>query len=155
MYCSACGTANAQNLKYCTQCGAMLRGGGGRDADASPLITGLLIAAMVAVFIFGMAAVFAMLETMRRDGMGEGVIVTTLVASFLLMLSLEGTFLWVLLRQGVGRGRRRDAEVTSQHATNKLPPAPAQPLIDQAPSIAEGTTRNLDPVRVERPDRNS
>ena len=148
MYCSTCGVAVAQGLSYCNYCGAKLN----RDeSKSSELRAEYLVFAMMAVFIFGLAAITALMGVMKVI---LGVTVETVFAfallPFLLLLVMEGVFIRLLLR------RTRSTDTTSEtaqlkgQATRELDAAQPRVLAEAKPSVTEHTTRAFDPIHVER-----
>ena len=96
MYCSSCGVAVAQGLIYCNYCGAKF--GGGQTEDVSTeLKPGLLVSAMVVVFVFGLVAISILMGMMKAIiHLDAGAILGFAVLCFLIMLALEGVFMRLL-----------------------------------------------------------
>ena len=143
MYCSACGVAIAQGLSYCKNCGARLNDD--RGSKSSEVKPDLLVASMVATFIFGLAAIAVLMGVMKVFlGMDGGQILGLMLFPFLLMLALEGVFIWMLLR------RKKAAEemiaLPNQQATNELDAAQMRVLPEGMASVTEHTTRAFEPL---------
>src|SRR5215471_77854 len=103
MYCSSCGVSVATGLIYCNYCGARLNPVD--RAKSSEVRPESLIAAMGAVFIFGLVAIAVLMGTMKAVlYMDMGQILGLTFLSFLIMMLLEGVFIYLLLR------RKRDTE---------------------------------------------
>ena len=144
MYCSACGVAIAPGLSYCKNCGARLNQDE-RASKSSEVKPDLLVASMVATFIFGLAAIAVLMGVMKVFlGMDGGQILGLMLFPFLLMLALEGVFIWMLLR------RKKAAEETialpNQQATNELDAAQMRVLPEGMASVTEHTTRAFEPL---------
>lgn len=149
MYCSSCGVAVTQGLTYCNRCGAKLnlREDASKSSDVKPEV---LVPSIVATFIFGLfgiTALMGVLKVILKLDIGQIVLVASL--AFLLMLLLEGVFIWLLLR------RRRSAENADdvgqeQRATKELDAVQAQFLAEGRASVTEHTTRAFDPIYSER-----
>ena len=149
MYFSSCGVAVTQGLTYCNRCGARLnrRAGASKSSDVKPEV---LVSSMVATFIFGLFGITALMGVMKvilKLDMGQ--IAPVALLAFLLMLLLEGVFIWLLL------GRRRGAENADdvgqlKRATRELDAAQAQFLAEGRASVTEHTTRAFDPIYSER-----
>src|SRR5437667_5161007 len=118
MYCSACGVAVAQGLSYCNYCGAELNGVRGETRiKSSEVKPEMLVAAMVFVFVFGLAAItFLMLVMKDVLGNGGAVFAFTLL-SFLIMLSIEGVIIRLLLRRKRGTEEADDTMRLKGQAT--------------------------------------
>lgn len=143
MYCSSCGVAMTQGLSYCNHCGAKVIGekGASKSSEVKPET---LVWAMVAVLVFGLAGIVLLMMAMKMVGLNVGQILAFMILSFLIMLSVEGVFIWQLLR------RNRRAEETSDTATKELYAAQARALPEPVPSVTEHTTRAFDPIYSER-----
>lgn len=150
MYCSSCGAPVAQSLSYCNRCGAKV---GGAKGDGRPTELSLdhLVAAVAAVFVFGLAAFVGLLALMK-EGVGfNPVILVAAALSFLLTVVVEAVLVWLLL-SGRRRARREEAAAPrpEEQTTRELGGAQARSLPEGVPSVTEHTTRAFDPVRVER-----
>ncbi|HEX5885159.1 MAG TPA: zinc ribbon domain-containing protein [Pyrinomonadaceae bacterium] len=149
MYCSSCGVAISQGLSYCNHCGAKLnRGESG--VNSSEVKPDLLVTAMVASFVFGLAVITALMGVMKVIlGLPVERVLAFALMPFLLLLIMEGVFIRLLLR------RNQPAEVSGttlseQQATNELDAAQARVLPEATPSVTEHTTRAFDPIYTER-----
>lgn len=143
MYCSICGVAMAQGLSYCNRCGAKVSGEKG--ASTSPEVKPeALVWGMVAVLVFGLAGIVLLMMAMKMVGLNVGQILAFMMLSFLIMLSVEGVFIWHLLH------RKRGAEETGDTATKELYAAQARVLAEPVPSVTEHTTRAFEPIYSER-----
>lgn len=150
MYCSSCGVAVAKGLSYCNQCGAKLLRADRAD-DSQEVRPDMLVASMVATFIFGLVAITILLGVMKNVlGLPVERVLAFGLLPFVLMLILEGVFIRLLLR------RRRDGEETRPptlaegQATNELDAAQARVLPEARPSVTEHTTRAFDPAYRDR-----
>ena len=141
MYCLACGTAATPGLSYCKHCGAELNGKERHSRRTSELPPGLLVPAMVALFILGLGVITGLIAVMRASGLNEGLIGGFVGLAFLLMVVIETIFAWLLLRATVGR-----KGTGGQATTNEL--AAPQPRALAAPpfGVTEHTTRTLEPT---------
>ncbi len=97
---------------------------------------------MTAVFVFGLGAIIFLLMAMRMVFGPEhvGLIVSFTSLSFLIMLAVEGVFVWMLL------GRKKGAK----EAAIEISEAKARSLSEPTFSVTEHTTRTLEPVDRDR-----
>jgi len=154
MYCSTCGAAVKRGLRYCNHCGEELSVSkrGVVRAEAAPET---LIAAMVFLFAVGIGAVILLLEIMKGFDPSDAALIRGFaVFTFLMLLSVEGVFAWLLLR------RRRVAKEADNEArsdlrskadtTRELDAPPGRSLPEAmpmgVPSVTENTTRTLEPA---------
>lgn len=145
MYCSSCGKVVAQGLSYCNYCGAKLNGVKGDKVKSSEVKPASLLWGMVAVLVFGFVAITFLMMAMKMVGLNVGQILAFMILSFLIMLLVEGMFIWQLLR------RNRGAEETGDTALSKeLDAAQVRVLPEARPSVTEHTTRTLEPIYSER-----
>jgi hypothetical protein len=151
MYCSTCGVAVAQGLAYCSFCGAKLNAVKGEDVnESSEVRPGLLISAMVAVFVFGLVAITMFVGMMKAVvRLDAGQIFPFTVLSFLIMLLVEGVCIWLLFRRNRGV-KETGATLPKEQATKELDAAQARVLPEPLPSVTEHTTRTFEPLYNER-----
>ena len=150
MYCSSCGLAVAEGLRYCNYCGAKLNLKEDSDSRFPNVKPDLLVSAMAGLFILGLVAIIMMMGMMKQV-MGltvESVLVISLLP-FLLLLFLEGVFIRLLFRG------RRGADATTGslsrgQSTKELDAAHMRPLPEHVPSVTEHTTRAFHPVPTNR-----
>jgi hypothetical protein len=109
----------------------------------------ILIAAMAAVFIFGIP-VISLAIVILNDGLhlAQGLILTLAAFLFLLMAVLEVTFLRLLFRRG--KRERVDQQEFKGPVTRELDAQQARSLAQPLASVTEHTTRTFDPVYTER-----
>jgi uncharacterized membrane protein len=150
MYCSSCGAAVAQGLNYCNYCGAKLNGEKGDNASQSSEVKpGSLVWGMVAVLVFGFVGIVFLMMAMKMVGLDVGQILAFTILSFLIMLLVEGVFIWQLLPRKRGAEETRDTELSKQ-ARKELDAAQARVLPEPVPSVTEHTTRAFEPIYSER-----
>ena len=145
MYCSACGVVVAQGLSYCKNCGARLSQDD-REGKSSEVKPDLLVTAMVATFVFGLAVIGMLMGIMKVIlGMDVGQILGFMSLLLLLMLILEGVFIMLLLRRSKG-AEKTVALPQQQIATNELEAAHVRALPEGMASVTEHTTRAFEPI---------
>ena len=143
MYCSSCGAAVAQGLSYCNHGGAKFT----RESSttqSSEVKPEALVWGMVAVLVFGFAGIVFLLMAMKMVGLNVGQILAFMMLSFLMMLLVEGVFIWKFLH------RKRGAEEIENTSTKELYGAQARALPEPMPSVTEHTTRAFEPIYSER-----
>ena len=149
MYCSSCGVAVTQGLTYCNYCGARLSHGdsGDKPPDIRP---GGLVTMMVATFVMGMFAITVFMGVMKAVLHFEyGPLVAFTLMSFLIMLMLEGIFIFLLFRRKPGEKQSRDTPQNDRATTKELEAQSRQPM-EPISSITEHTTRAFDPIYSDR-----
>jgi hypothetical protein len=151
MYCPSCGVAVAQGHSYCNYCGAKLSGANDDEVvDQAEVKPGLLVGAMVSVFVLGLAAITMLMGMMKAIlRLDAGVILGFAVLCFLIMLSLEGVFVRLLFRRKRSTEKASD-NLMSGSATKELDAAHARGLPEPVPSVTEHTTRAFAPSFTER-----
>src|SRR5215212_1585415 len=151
MYCSSCGESVAQGLSYCNYCGAKLSGEKGNDAiKSSEVRPESLVWGMVAVLVFGFVAIVFLMMAMKMVGLNVGQILAFTILSFLIMLLVEGVFIWQLLRRKRGAEETGGTAVSKGQAPKELEAAQARVLPEPTPSVTEHTTRSFEPIYRER-----
>ena len=93
---------------------------------------------MTAVFVFGLGAIIFLMMALKMVFGPEnmGLIISFTFLSFLIMLAVEGVFVWMLL------GRKKDVK----EAAKELSEAKARSLAEPVFSVTDHTTRTLEPV---------
>ena len=152
MYCSSCGVAVAQGLGYCNYCGAKLNGANGdsisKTSDVKP---GLVVSAMVAVFVLGLVSITLLMGVMKSVlNLDSGQILGFAALSFLIMLMIEGVCIWLLLRRTRGAEETKKSLQSKNQTTNELNAAQERALPEPSLSVTEHTTRAFDPIYSER-----
>jgi hypothetical protein len=144
LYCSNCGSAVSPNLTYCNHCGAKVSG-------AKVVEPENLLFFITAVFVFGLAAIIGLLAVMKYVFGPEnlGLIIAFTSLSFLVMLAVEGVFIWMLLDRKRGGKETDDIEQFKKQTAKDLGAAQAGMLPEPALSVTEHTTRTLEPVEEE------
>jgi hypothetical protein len=69
---------------------------------------------------------------------------------FLMMLILEGTFIWLLISRRRGHKEASETEHVREHTTKELDRAQVRALPEPIPSVTEHTTRTLEPILNDR-----
>jgi|SRR5215212_248574 len=151
MYCSSCGVAVAQSLSYCNFCGAKLNGGkGGNAIKSSEVKPESLVWGMVAVLVFGFVAIVFLIMAMKMVGLNVAQILAFMILSFLIMLVVEGVFIWQFLHRKRGAEETGDTVLLKEQSTKELDAAQPRLLPEPVPSVTEHTTRAFEPIYSKR-----
>jgi len=152
MYCPNCAKEVTSGLSFCNHCGFRLKGA--RDNDdvkSSEVKPGLLVSAMVGLFILGLVAIAILIGVMKViAGFDPSIVFAFTIFSFVLLLMIEGLLTWMLLR-----GKKAEKEVSNTNQLNEqgvkeMYAAPTRGLSDPTfqpiASVTEHTTRTLEHV---------
>jgi hypothetical protein len=151
MYCSTCGVNVAQGLTYCNYCGAKLAEKGDSVSKSSEVRSEFLICAMIGLFIFGLFVITILMGMMKQVlGLPVERVLGFALLPFLLMLLLEGVCLRLLLRRNRATEETFDAALMKERTTRGLDAAKERLLPEPLQSVADHTTRTLEPVYHER-----
>ena len=152
MYCSSCGVAVTQGLMYCNYCGFKLSTGdnGDKPPDTRPGGKEYLVTMMVATFVMGLFAITIFMGVMKAVLHFEyGPLIAFTMLSFLIMLMLEGIFIFLLFRRKHGDDEPRETLRNNRAATKELEAQTRLPM-EPVASVTEHTTRAFDPIYSER-----
>jgi hypothetical protein len=124
-----------------------LSGAKGEDiTKPAELFPESLVWAIVTVFVAGLGATIGLMAVMKQVLDFKGVIIAFTLLSFLLMLVVEGVFIWMLLGRKRGAKEVGDTARLKEHAMKELGAAQALGLPEPAPSVTEHTTREFEPI---------
>jgi hypothetical protein len=104
---------------------------------------------MVAVVVFGLAAIVFLLMAMKMVGLNVGQILAFTILSFLIMLLLESVFIWQFLHRKPGAEATGDtalATLSREQLAKQLDMVQPRVLSEALPSVTEHTTRTLEPI---------
>ena len=142
MYCPTCGVAVGSGLRFCNHCGAQLAASRS-EAEPKQIPPAFLVAAMTAVFIFGLFAI-SLLTVILNDGVQLKAAHTMAFAGFgfFMLAVLEAVFITLLFRRPGRKKERKQTNQLPQPKTEELRALPDRgaPL----PSVTEHTTRAFD-----------
>src|SRR5947199_6394396 len=151
MYCSSCGGVVTESLTYCKHCGAKLNEAKGeRPTKSTELSPNSLVRAIVAIFVLGTISITALMTMMKKLAFNEGMINGVVMMMFLMMLILEGTFIWLLISRRRGHKEASETERVREQTTKELDRAQVRALPEPIPSVTEHTTRTLEPILNDR-----
>ena len=151
MYCSSCGGVVAPGLSYCNHCGSKLNGekgdGPGKSSEVKPES---LVWGMVAVLVFGFAAIVFLIMAMKMVGLNVGQILAFMILSFVIMLLVEGVFIWQFMGRKRGAEGTGNASLSKEQTSQQLDAAQSRMLSEPISTVTEHTTRTLEPIYSER-----
>ena len=143
----------APSLTYCNHCGDRLSGTkDDRVTKSSEVKPEMLVVGMAGVFIFGLVAILFLMMAMRMVFGPENLhlVISFTVLSFLIMLVVEGVFIWKLLAQRKDAKEKGDTERLKKQTARELGEANAHMLPGASISVTEHTTRTLEPVDIQQ-----
>lgn len=151
MYCPNCAKEVTGGLSFCNHCGFRLKGA--RDDDVvepSEVKAGLLVSAMVGLFILGLVAIAILIGVMKViAGFDTAIVYAFTIFSFVLLLIIEGLLTWMLLRGKVEKEVSSTNQLDEQ-GVKEMYAAPtrelAEPTFQPVASVTEHTTRTLEHV---------
>jgi len=118
------------------------------ESKSSEVKPELLVAAMVALFVFGLPGITFLVFMMKEAGdFDRSLLLIFTALSFLLMFSVEAVLIWLLLKGKKSTGEVPDAKKVE---TKELEGSDAKALPESMPSVTEHTTRTFDPVYSQR-----
>ena len=150
MYCSSCGVAVTQGLRFCNHCGTRLYPSTSGD-EPGEIKPDHIIAAMGAVFIFGLFGI-SLLTFLLSEGvhLNAAQIMAFTGTSLLIMVGLEAAFATLLFRRRRRSKETDESKQLPQPVTKELHPMSDRSLAEPVPSVTEHTTRAFDPAYAEK-----
>lgn len=150
MFCSSCGVALAQHLKYCNRCGAHLATSDEAVVKKAEKRLDEYLDGLFWLTVLGLALVFGGIALMQKLGVGSGF----MIAYFVLSSAAFLVNFWLNLAE-VFRIKRSSKEPKGPVrlpplTTSELGPMNEQAVLDGLPSITENTTRELESLPKER-----
>jgi hypothetical protein len=148
MFCSSCGVALPQPMKYCNRCGAQLVVT--RDAAEIGALEKRLDEYLDGLFwitVFGVGLTLGGMALIKRAlELGEAAVIAFLIlcaTAFLVNFALS---FWQVLRMTRDLKELRGEAVPDGMKTGELNPADARASLAPPPSVTETTTRTLEPA---------
>jgi hypothetical protein len=151
MYCSSCGSAISPNLTYCNRCGARVNDKLESQAKTADFPESL-VAAMVALFIFGLGVVMGLMAVMKKVNFDPPIILAVSFFVLCLLVVLELVFIYLLFSARRATRRAAMQEGIKENTTRELGESHAPMLPEPMPSVTEQTTRAFEPILRERKD---
>jgi len=146
MFCSSCGVALAQHLKYCNHCGAHLTPANEAIVKKAEKRLDEYLDGLFWLTVFGLGLILGGIALLQKLQVGSGLMIAYMVLS---SAAFTVNF-WLNFREFV-RIRQQSREPANALAgepvnTRELYPMNAQSLVSAAPSVTENTTRELNAV---------
>ena len=151
MYCPSCGAALSQRMNYCNRCGAQTIAT--KESEAIESSEERLRGEMVDLFwltVIGLGLIVGGMALMKFVGLGHELIIAYMALSSTAFLINFALSLWQIRRLARIASEARDPRRIEKLDTNELGPAGARGALEAPPSVAEHTTRRLEPSTRER-----
>ena len=149
MFCSSCGVALSQHLKYCNRCGAQLATSAEAVVKKAEKRLDDYLDGLFWVTVFGLVFIFGGIALIQKLNVGSGFMIAYLLLSSAAFL----VNFWLNLREvfRITRSSKepRGADRLEQLSTSELGPMNAQAVLHAAPSVTENTTRELESISKE------
>jgi hypothetical protein len=146
MFCSSCGVALSQHLKYCNHCGAHLTPANEAVVKKAEKRLDEYLDGLFWLTVFGLGLILGGIALMQKLQVGSGLIIAYMVLSSAAFL----VNFWLNFREFVliRRQSREPADAIAGQSVNtrELNPMNAQSLVNASRSVTENTTRELDAV---------
>jgi hypothetical protein len=140
MYCSSCGTALTQKLKYCNRCGANLSG---KKLDSSEKRLDEYLDGLFWITVFGLGLILGGMALMKKVlQLSDGLVIAYVVLSSTAFIINFALSLWQVFR--MTRDGKELKDNNPKLDTNDLGPAKEPLYLDAPPSVTENTTRNME-----------
>jgi zinc ribbon protein len=151
MFCQFCGAPLPKRTKYCKHCGAKLTGDKGASGTESlECREDEVYEWMVKLAFWGLGLILGGMVLMKKAQLSTGLIVAYMILSSLVFLILFWLSLSRMFSLATSSQERIGDSQIGQLETNELDQADAQMAIDIMPSLAENTTRRLEPSSKEQ-----
>jgi hypothetical protein len=152
MYCSSCGIALSQQMKYCNRCGNQLIPT--RDAAEIEALEKRLDEYLEGLFwitVVGLGLILGGMVLMKRVfHLSDGLIIAYMVLSSLAFIINFALNLRETLRLMRNSKEVKATGLPGRLDTNELGPEKDHLVLETAPSVTENTTRNLEPMAKEQ-----
>ncbi|HXD32811.1 MAG TPA: hypothetical protein VN643_16935 [Pyrinomonadaceae bacterium] len=145
MFCSSCGVALAQPMKYCNRCGSHVIAS---DTEVIQIIEKRMDSEMEGLFwitVFSLGFVLGGIIVLNKLHLSQAIIVAYLIFCALGFLSYFSLGIWQIRRMSRIK-QSESGNMLSSSNTNELPQLEARPPLATVASVTEHTTRTLEPV---------
>jgi hypothetical protein len=146
MFCSSCGVALSQHLKYCNRCGANLSTADEAVVKKAEKRLDEYLDGLFWITVFGLGLILGGVALLQKLQVGSGLMIAYMVLSTAAFL----VNFWLSFREVIRITRTSkkppDAIAGEPVNTRELNPMNAQSLVNASPSVTENTTRELEAV---------
>ncbi|HZG50996.1 MAG TPA: hypothetical protein VEZ40_02570 [Pyrinomonadaceae bacterium] len=152
MTCPSCGIALPLQLKYCNRCGAQLTTA--KETELVAIYEKRMESEMEGLFwitVFGLGLLLGGLVVLKKSlDLGEGLLLAYALLCSTALAAYFGLGVWQIRR--LARSSKEAARTLQpgQVETNELPPFKTPATLEPALSVAEHTTRTLEPEPARR-----
>ena len=160
MYCPACGKEISSGLSFCNFCGLRLNAPESDPNVLSASSFNLLVGAVIAIPIFGLGLIIAMMAAMKNGlGFRDDMIFVVVFMTFLLLFITEvGTLMLMISRTRKPKVKQKKEPAASEpRSVSAIGDVEIKGLnassFDGIPSVTEHTTRTLDAAYRRNDDR--
>lgn len=154
MYCSTCGSALSRQMKFCNRCGAQLNNQEIEKAEKrfDEYLEGLFWTAVIGLGVI-LGGGFLASKLAEDLHLSRWIAIAYLILSSTVFLIIFGLSLWQTLHLA-GMMKKADGEaLPAARDTDKILPAESSAPSDLAQSVIENTTRSLEPIPKEHPEK--
>jgi len=144
MFCSFCGVALSQQLKYCNRCGAQLTTSKSEDKSPQKRLDDYLDG-LFWMSVLGLGVIVGGIIAMKKLNLADWLVVVFLVLSSTVFLINIGLSLREVLRMTRVSEHPRTSSQLDEGPVGELSPSGAETL-EAASSVTENTTRELDSI---------
>jgi hypothetical protein len=145
MFCSSCGVALSQHLKYCNHCGAQLAAATEAVVRKAEKRLDEYLEGLFWLTVFGLGLILGGIALMQKLQVGSALMITYMVLSSAAFL----VNFWLNLREVVrisGRSKEPGVPLGEPPNVRELNPMNTQSVLSASPSVTENTTRELEPI---------
>ena len=154
MFCSNCGVALAQQMKYCNYCGAQLVSM--KDASETKLYEKRMDSEMEGLFwisVLGIALILGGMVLMKKVQFSDWLIIAYMILSSAAFIAYFALGVWQVRRLAKTSKRAESLIDVAPAETSELDPVKALASHEPLPSVTEHTTRTLEPIPKEQATR--
>jgi hypothetical protein len=148
MYCQTCGSALAQQTKYCNRCGTQLAPAGEKNLDKTAAEKRLdeYLDGLFWISVFGLGFIIGGAVVLKKVNFSDLILIGYIILSTTIFLINFGFSLWGAL--SIMRSSK-EGKLTMQpgHDTRELTPPKIEPVMMPVTSVTENTTRSFEQRR--------
>ena len=145
MFCSSCGVALSQQLKYCNRCGALQTNSQDPDKKSSEKRLDEYLDGLFWVSVLGLGAILGGVVLLKKLNVADGITTAYLILSSAVFLINVGVNLRVVLRMTGGSKKSVTTGMLNQAPVAEISSESSQP-VEPVSSVTENTTRELESI---------